>query len=165
MPVVKKKEGQDRPQNNKREVRYDNVLMGPGEYEVTRGSTFVIEIHLRLRDEKDKWWVVTTKELAQTTESVTFRMWSYDEMVDLRKLATKYDTVRRVHMIDHDVLNRLKIQKFLLKWTFDKKNNRLELHHANGVLVDESWDKVRLLQPNILKHIIDEMNIRYEHGG
>jgi hypothetical protein len=164
MPVIEKKDNGSAPKKTN-EVRYDKVLMGPGDYEVTQNSTFEIEIYLRTRSDKDKWWIVTEKKDAKSTEKVVFRMWNYDEMVEMRKLATKYDPIRRVHMIDHDVLNRLKIQRFMKSWTFDKSNSRLELHHVNRVMVDESWDKVRLLQPNILTHIIEEMNRRYEYGG
>lgn len=166
MPTIGRKKNVPPVRGEKKEARHDKVLMGPGDYEVTKGSTFTIEVYLKQRSEKDNWWIVTTdKEEAITIEEVTFRMWSYDEMVEMRKLSTKYDQVRRVHMIDHDVLNRLKIQRFMKKWTFDRNNPRLELHHVNGVMVDEAWAKVKLLQPNILKYIIDEMNERYEFGG
>lgn len=165
MPKIQEKAGAPKPRGQKQEVRHDVVLMEPGEYEVTRSSTFTIKVPLCRRAEDDGWWVVAKPEAAEVTEEVVFRMWGYDEMVEMRKLATKYDTVRRVHMIDHDVLNRLKMQRFMLSWTFDKENKRLELHHIGGVLSDETWDKVRRLQTNILKHIIDEMNERYEFGG
>jgi hypothetical protein len=166
MPIIKQKEGVPEPRGEKKEARHDKVLMGPGEFEVTRNSTFMLEIPLKPRADGDRWWVVVENiGEAVRVEEVVFRMWCYDEMVEMRKLATKYDQVRRVHMIDHDVLNRLKIQRFMKSWTLDKDNPRLELHHVNGILVDEAWEKVRLLQPNILKYIIDEMNIRYEFGG
>jgi hypothetical protein len=165
MPTIQPKEGMPLPRGQQKQVRVDKVLMGPGEYEVKRSSKFKIEIYLRPRSDDDRWWVVCKKEEATVTEEAVFRMWTYDEMIEMRKLATKYDQIRRVHMIDHDVLNMLKMQRFLLSWTFDKNNPRLELHHVNGVMVDESWEKVRLLQPNILKHLMEEMNIRYEFGG
>ena len=164
MPVIEPKKGVPKPRGQK-EARYDKALMGPGEYEVTRSSTFTVRMHLSRRDKNDPWWVLVEENGAETTEEVVFRMWSYDEMVELRKMATKYDTVRRVHMIDHDVLNRLKMQRFMLSWTFEKDNPRLELQHVNGVLTDETWAKVTRLQTNILKHIIEQMNERYEFGG
>ena len=164
MPTIKPKPGAQKPRGEKQEVRHDRVLMEPGEYEVTRSSTFTVKVPLRRRAEDDKWWIVVD-ENAEVTEEAVFRMWSYDESVELRKLATKYDTVRRVHMIDHDVLNRLKMQRYLLSWTFDKDNPRLELHHLNGVLSDETWVKVKRLQPNILEYLIKQMNDKYEFGG
>jgi hypothetical protein len=166
MPVIQKKQGAPKPRGEKDAVRHDRVLMEPGEYEVTRSSTFTIRVPLRLRSEEERWWVVVEDDSSvELTEEVVFRMWTYDEMVEMRKLATKYDTVRRVHMIDHDVLNRLKMQRFMVSWTFDRSNPRLELHHVNGVMSDETWVKVTKLQTNILKYIIEQMNERYEFGG
>lgn len=164
MPVIQEKEGA-KPKGGKKEARHDVVLMEPGEYEVTKQSTFTIKVPLRRRV-GDKWWIVVENEdQAETVEEVVFRMWSYDEMTEMRKLATKHDQVRQVHMIDHDVLNRLKIQRFMISWTFDSDNPRLELHHVNGVLTDETWEKVKLLQTNILRYIIEQMNERYEFGA
>lgn len=160
MPTIEKKKDQ-RPVRGVKEARYDQAIMEPGEYEVTRESTFTIRIPLKQNE--DKWWVVVTD--SDNVQEVVFRMWSYDEMVELKKMATKYDGVRRIHMIDNDILNRLKIQRFMLSWTFESNNDRLELHHVNGVLSDETWTKVTKLQTNILKYIIDEMNERYEFGG
>lgn len=164
MPVIQEKKGAPKPRGGKQAPRRDRVLMEPGEYEVTKGSVFTIEVPLRRRQD-DSWWVVVDREDAEVVEEVEFRMWTYDEMVEMRKLATKYDQLRRVHMIDNDELNRLKIQRFMQSWTFDKDNPRLELHHVNGVLSDEAWNKVKMLQTNILKYIIDEMNKRYEFGA
>ena len=62
MPVIKKKEGLPEPRGNKNEARYDKVLMGPGEYEVTRSSSFKIIVYLKPRSEEDTWWIITTKE-------------------------------------------------------------------------------------------------------
>jgi len=165
MPTIKPKPGAPRPRGQQQEPRHDVVLMEPGDYEVTRESTFTVKVPLRHRSEEDKWWVVVEPDEAEVTEEAVFRMWEYDEMVEMRKLATKYDQVRRVHMIDHDVLNRLKVQRFMVSWTFGRGNPRLQLHHQNGVLTDESWAAVKRLQTNILKHLIDEMNERYEFGG
>ena len=162
MPTIEPKPGAQKPRVQN-EVRHDKVLMGPGEYEITRNSTFTIK--LPLKKNEDKWWVLVTESESETVEEVTFRMWTYDEMVELRKLATKYDPIRRVHMIDHDVLNRLKMQRYMLTWTFEKKNQRMELHHVGGVLSDETWAKVTRLQTNLLKYIIEQMNERYEFGG
>lgn len=163
MPTVQKKENQKPVRGASREPRYDQAIMEPGEYEVTRESTFIVRIPLKMN--ADRWWVVVSEEISECVHEVVFRMWSYDEMVELKKMATKYDGVRRVHMIDNDILNRLKIQRFLLSWTFESENQRLELQHVNGVLTDETWKRVARLQTNILKHIIEEMNERYEYGG
>ena len=98
-------------------------------------------------------------------ETVEMRMWTYDESVELRKMATTYDQMKRLHMIDQDALNRLKLQKFLLSWSFGEENERLVLHHQNNTLTDESWKKVVSLYPNILEFIIQQMNAVYEYNG
>jgi hypothetical protein len=98
-------------------------------------------------------------------ETVTFRMWSYDEMVEMRKMATTYDQIKRIHMIDHDALNQLKVQRLMIDWTFGKDNPRLKLHHVNGVLVDEAWAAFKRLQSNIISFIFDRMNRVYELNG
>jgi hypothetical protein len=163
MPTITPKRGAQKPRGQKSEVRHDKVLMQPGEYEVTKSSTFTIK--LPLKKNKENWWVLVSENDAETVEEVVFRMWTYDEMVELRKLATKYDPIRRVHMIDHDLLNRLKMQRYLLSWTFEKVNQRMELHHVGGVISDETWVKVKRLQTNLLKYLIEQMNERYEFGG
>lgn len=165
MPTVKPKPGAPKPRGQQQDPRYDKVLMEPGKYEVTRQSTFTVRVPLKRRSEEDGWWLVVKEDESEVVEQVVFRMWEYDEMVEMRKLATKYDQVRRVHMIDHDVLNRLKVQRFMVSWTFGNDNPRLQLHHQNGVLTDESWMAVKKLQTNILSHLIQEMNEKYEFGG
>jgi hypothetical protein len=164
MPAVKANR-KSRPEIGDGGPRYDRVLMKPGKYEVTEDSLFTIRIPLAQR-KGERWWVVVSDvNAAETVEDVVFRMWTYDEMIELRKLSTKYDNLRRVHTIDHDMMNRMKIQRFMVRWSFGDNNPRLELKHVQGVLSDECWKAVTKLQTNILKHIIEEMNERYEYGG
>ncbi|MHA2067465.1 MAG: hypothetical protein ACXABY_24120 [Candidatus Thorarchaeota archaeon] len=167
MPEIQAKKNTQPIRGQSNVPRHDKALMEAGEYEVTKSTTFTIEIPLAKRENESGkiLWAVVTEEYADTTEEVVFRMWSYNEMIQLRKLATKYDQLRRVHMIDHDELNRLKIQRLMQSWTLDANNPRLELHHLNGVLSDETWEKVTRVQPTILRYIIEKMNERYEYGG
>ena len=164
MPTVQRKEGGRNP-HQKREVRHDKVLMSAGTYEVSDDSVFTVKVPLRQSDDENEWWVLTNEDEAEVIEEVVFRMWTYDEMVDMRKMSTQYDQLRRVHMIDHDSMNRLKMQRLLKAWTFGKNNPRLQIHHVGGVMTDESWDAVKHLQPNILRYLIEQMNERYEFGG
>ena len=87
MPTIQEKKGAPKPRGQNPAVRHDKVLMQPGEYEVTKSSTFTLR--LPLRKNEDNWWVVVSEDEAETVEEVVFRMWAYDEMVELRKLATK----------------------------------------------------------------------------
>ena len=143
--------------------RVDEALMGPGKYEVTKETRFKVVMNLR---EKDGRWIIMTGPGKGTEQhEAVFRMWSYDEMVELRKMATQYDATKRMHMIDNDNLNRFKVQRLMVSWTFDRDNPRLRLQHANGVMTDESWTAFASLQPNISTHILDEMNKVYELNG
>jgi len=143
--------------------RTDEKLMNPGKYEITRDTTFTVTIHSKEKD--GRWIIMNGAGKGIDTNTVVFRLWGYEEMIELRKMATNYDAQKRVHMIDNDALNRLKIQRLMVSWTFDRDNPRLKLWHANGVLVDEAWKAFTVLQPNLITYIIDEMNKVYEFNG
>jgi len=148
----------------KEEDRVDVRLMQPGKYEVSPDDTFTIDIYLQI---KEKRWILVEESEEEDVfhEEVVMKMWTYNDSVELRKMATSYDQMKRLHMIDQDSLNRLKIQKFLVSWTFGRDNERLKLHHHNKTLTDESWAAVSKLQPNILEYIIQKMNAVYEYNG
>lgn len=143
--------------------RVDEKLMPAGKYEITSSTNFDVNIYLKPLD--GRWILMAGSGKGIDTHKVVFRMWTYDEMVELKKLATNYDQQKRIHMIDQDNLRRLKVQKLLVSWTFDRENPRLKLHHVQGVLTDESWAAVKSLQPNILTYIMDEMDKVYELNG
>jgi len=145
------------------ESRIDTSIQSYGKFEVTPDQTFSFEIILK--QHKGRWIILDKDVAGSEIHKVTFRIWSYDEMIDLRKRALIYDSVKRIHSIDNDLLNRLKIQKLLVNWTFDKDNPRLKLIHVNGVLVDESWMAFTRLSPNISERIINEMNLVLDYGG
>lgn len=143
--------------------RIDESLMSPGKYEIILENTISIDLHL-LR--KQKRWIALENETEETEEhQVVFRMWTYDEMIDMRKMATSYDPLKRMHLVDNDHLNRLKIQRLLVSWTLDRENPRLKLLHVNGVLADEGWQAFKRLQPNIITCILEEMNKVLEFGA
>ena len=163
MPVIQSKlETSSQPVENAQN-RVDEKLMKPGKYEITPDVTFTVNIYAK---EKDGHWILMAGPgRGIDVNSIVFRMWTYDEMVEMRKMATSYDATKRVHMIDNDALNRLKIQRLMLSWTFDKDNPRLRIQHVNGVLTDEGWKAFVSLQPNFCSFIIDEMNKVYEYNG
>lgn len=143
--------------------RVDEKLMGPGKYEITRDTLFTVNVHMKPLD--GRWILMAGAGKGIDSHKVVFRMWTYDEMVDMKKMATNYDQMKRVHMIDNDALNRFKLQKLIVSWTLDRENPRLKLHHVQGVLTDEAWNAVKTLQPNILTYIMEEMNKVYEFNG
>ncbi len=146
-----------------RGLRLDEKLMKPGKYEVIPENTFKIDVNLMLKG--NRWVVVDGTGRGVECNEVIFRMWSYDEMIELKKMATTFDPTKRLHMVDNDLLNRLKVQKLLVSWTLDRDNPRLRVAHVNGVLTDESWVAFTKLQPNIVTYILDEMNRVYEYNG
>jgi len=160
MPKVRAKDATEKAA----QTRVDVQVMEPGKYEVPDGATFDVKLHLAERD--GRWIVMAGPGKGVQEETVVFRMWRYHEAVELRKKATTYDRLRRMHVVDHDALNRLKVQKYLLSWTLDRDNPRLALHRVNGVLTDESWDRFsKSLYPGIATTVIDEMNKVYELNG
>ena len=154
------------PQSQRRKdespQRLDVRLMKPGKYETNHNATFTVDVYLRRADKR--WVVMSGPGEGIEHEEVVFRLWGYDEMVEMRKMATTYDQKKRLHMIDHDLLNRLKIQRLLVSWTFGVGNQRLKLHHVNGVMVDESWDAFKNLSTNIIEYIAARMNDVYERN-
>lgn len=155
------------PASGSEELRVDERLQGPGKYELEDDETFRVEFYVRRRDKR--WTIVANPAVRDKSVEkhwVEFRMWNYEEAVELRKKATVYDTQKRVHLLDHDMLNRLKIQRLMRRWSFGDDNPRLRLLHVNGVLVDESWDAFRKrLHPNIAAHIVDQMNLVLDFNG
>ena len=155
-----------KPEQQKPEMvgpRVDEKLARPGKYEITPDTTFKVEVHLKEKD--GRWILMMGKGKDIESHEVVFRMWNYNEMVELKKLATSYDSTKRMHMIDNDALNRFKVQRMMMSWSFDRDNSRLRLFHVNGVMTDESWKAVSSLQPNILSHILEEMNNVLEFNG
>ena len=143
--------------------RVDERLMKPGKYEITPATTFTILIHAK--DKDGRWVLMMGPGKGIETNSVVFRVWHYNEMIEMRKMATSYDSQKRIHMIDNDALNRLKVQRLMVSWTFDKDNPRIRIQHQNGILTDESWDAFTNLQPNFISYILDEMNKVLELNG
>jgi len=144
-------------------ARVDEQIMPPGNYEVTEEHTFDVDVYLKKNGKR--WIVVRGEGKGIEVEKVVFRAWNYDEMVDLKKRATTYDPTRRVHIIDQDALNQLKVQKLLVSWTFGDNNPRLKIHRVQGVLTDESWASFKRLQTNIIDYIFGKMNEVLDYNG
>ncbi len=134
----------------------------PGKYEISSESDFTIEVHLKKY--KGRWILMNGSDDTTDDHSVVFRMWTYNEMVEMKKMATSYDLRKKVHEIDNDLLNRLKIQRLMKSWTFGRDNKNLEIQHAGGTMTDESWVAFTKLQPNIAQYILDEMNMVLEYN-
>ena len=144
------------------QIDVSKAISLPGKYEVSPDQTF--SVTLTVVEHKGKWIPVERTMKGSEDHVVTFRVWTFDEMVDLRRKATSYDPVKRASMLDDDLFNRLKVQKLLLSWSFGRDNPRLAIHHVNGVLTDESWKAFTNLSAPIAERIISEMNAVLEYG-
>ena len=141
----------------------DEQIMLPGKYEVTPEHTFRVNLFV---EQVENRWVVREKMNKNCEHHwVEFRMWTFAEEIELRKLATTYDPLKRLHFVDHDMLNRLKVQRLMKEWTFQNENERLHLHHVNGVLTDECYKNFQGLFANIVRAIIEGMNGVLEYNG
>ena len=138
------------------------LLAQPGKYEVTENDSFTVKVPVKLKENR---WVISDEPFGVEVIEVVFRMWTFDEAVELKRLSLKYDPDKRIHFVDNDQLNQMKIRKLLRSWTFDKENPRLRLLHQAGVLTDEGWNAFRKLHPNIATFIIDQMNQVLEYNG
>lgn len=157
---------QAKPEKNKPVQKHDRVderLMEPGDYEVTPETTFDVDI--KLKKVGTRWAIMASDGVDVVNHKVVFRLWNYNEMVEMRKMSMNFDSTRRVHMIDNDALNRLKVQKLLVSWTFGDDNPRLKLHHVQGVLTDEAWGVFKRLQANIISYILERANNVFEYNG
>ena len=164
MPTIEAKDVPKRVEQiiDNKEQRVDEQLLPPGKYEITPESKFKIEFWLKKVDDR---WVFAQKGRDAIKEEVTFRMWTYDEMIDIRRKANSYDQLKRMYWVDVDMMNRMKVQKLLTSWTLDRENPRLKIHHVGGVMTDESWKVFTRLQPNISRYIIDKANEILEYNG
>jgi hypothetical protein len=146
--------------------RIDEQISKEGKYELTDNDTFRIEIYLT---EKDKRWIIVDKPLGKTDgvkeHWVDFRMWTFEEEIGLKKQATNYDPLKRIHFMDNDLLNRLKVQRLMKAWSFEKDNSRLKLLHVNGILSDESYLSFTKLFPSIIRFVLERMNNVLEYNG
>lgn len=142
----------------------DTALTTPGKYEVTPETTFKVEL---LLVNKDGRYVIVSDSEQEGVEKhwVEFRMWTFDEEVELRKMAMQFDENRRMHFMDNDRLNMIKLRRLIKAWSFENVGPRYKLLHVNGVLADESWNIVRKLFPSITTAIIVGMNNVLEFNG
>jgi hypothetical protein len=164
MPVLESKKSAVKPRRETAKgPRVDEAIMEPGDYEVTPDTTFGIDLYLKRQG--NRWIIQGGPGKDVQKETVTMRLWDYDEMVELRKMSTAYDASKRMHIVDHDVLNRLKAQKLFVSWTFQDRNKRIVLHKRQGAMTDESWEKFKKLSPNIIKYLFEKMNEVYEYNG
>ena len=100
MMTVQPKPNQQRPEIPQKKENIALSIMPPGKYEVTPSQTF--EVILYVREYKGRW-VVCDRSTSSTVEhKAVFRVWTFDEMVELRRRATNYDPSKRSNITDND---------------------------------------------------------------
>jgi hypothetical protein len=162
--ITSAKGDDEKPQKSFNAVgdRLDEKLSGPGKYVVTKENLFRIRFSLINRN--DRWVIVKAGTAGAEEHWVEFRMWTFNEEVELRKMSTQFDPLKKIHIIDNDFLNRLKIQRLLKSWSFEEQNPKLKLLHVNGILSDEGWQSFTSLFPNIVRFVLESMNAVLEFG-
>ena len=89
---------------------------------------------------------------------VKFKMWTYEQELEWKNESTEYDSTKRVHTLNADKLNEIKIRNLILKWSFGEKQDSLKLFHVNDLLTDESLKVFYSLYPSVVRYIVEGMN-------
>jgi hypothetical protein len=144
--------------------RIDSTIREAGKFELKKNESFTI--NFGLVDFEGRWLLAKENE-GEGIEScwVKFKMWSFEEEVSLKSQATQWDSQKRMHTLNNDFFNRLKIQKLLVDWSFSKDNATFKLHRVQNTLTDESFGAFLKLHRNICSHIIENMNRVLEYNG
>ncbi len=162
MVVQAKKKVEAKKVNNA--PRIDSALREAGKFELRKDDYFTLRFGLVIFENR---WLLAKEEEGEGIETcwVKFKMWSFEEEVSLKSQATQWDGQKRMHSLNHDFFNRLKIQKLLLDWSFSQENETFKLHRVQNSLTDESFGAFLRLHRNICSHIIDNMNRVLEYNG
>lgn len=141
---------------------FADSLRGPSRYFVKPDSTFRVVFGVFERDGRLIPCGADTEGCEQ--HWIEFRIWNFKEETQLKKMCSEFDTVNRVHKIDNDKLDRLKVQKLFVNWSFGEKDPDLVLHPINGIMPDADVEKFFSLYPAIIHHLLDCMNLVLEGG-
>ena len=129
-------------------------------YEVRPDSVFYIKFGVVPRDGRMLVIPEDDVDFEKDAEKhwVKFKMWSYEQELEWKNDATEYDNSKRVHTLNADKLNEIKIRNLLLDWSFGEKEDSLKLFHINEILTDESLKVFNRLFPTIVRYIVERMN-------
>ena len=134
-------------------------------YEVKPTDTFKLEFGLL--PQENRIIVVNQDIMNKQIENhyVIFKMWTYKQELEWKSSSTTFDLTQKIHVLDSDKYNEFKIRNLLSEWSFTEFDENLKLLHINGYLVDESYVKFTNLYPNVIQHIINQMNGILEFNG
>lgn len=134
-------------------------------YEVKPESHFIVKFGIM---EQDGRIIVTDEDMLESRIEkhwVKFRMWTYAEELDIKSKATEFDSTKKVHLLNNDKLNEIKIRTLIQDWSFSQSDASLKLLHINNYLSDEGLKIVYSLYPTIIRYIINRMNEVLEFNG
>jgi len=140
-----------------------DVPIYKAKWQLQDNETFRIRFNLNEVEKKRITLRLDETKNSNTVEHwVEFKMWDYNTMIAMRKLATKYHKESGSFYVDHDHFNDLKIKNLLVDWSFGQVDAQMKLQHHNNVLTDDSFKMFRSLYPWIVSAIVNKMNIILE---
>jgi len=159
------KESEPKPEPKKESKK--SAKKNLSKYEVGPDSSFMVEFGILAKDDR---YVIMDKDEVKMTKGAEshwakFKMWTYEQELDWKNEATEFDSTKRVHMLNTDKLNEIKLRNLILNWSFSEADNSLKMLHVNGVLADESLKVFYSIYPSIARHIVDGMNDVLEFNG
>lgn len=129
-------------------------------YEVKPETYFYVKFGIV--SQEDRWVVIDEEDVSVTKKAeshwVKFKMWNYAQELDWKNQATEFDNSKRMHTLNTDKLNELKIRNLLVDWSFAEDEDSLKMLHVNDLLCDESFKVFYSLYPGIIRHIVSKMN-------
>ncbi|GAG98913.1 unnamed protein product, partial [marine sediment metagenome] len=74
------------------------------------------------------------------------------EEVELRKLATSFDSQLNIFRTDGDVLFRERLRRLLREWSLSDEDEELKIDSVQGLLVDKAMNVIyKKLHPKIFR--------------
>ena len=154
----------NKQQNNKQTD--ENKIKSPEKpkiytkYEVTPDSVFYIKFGIVPKDGRIIVIPEDDVDFEKNAEAhwVKFKMWTYEQELEWKNQATEYDSIKRIHALNSDKLNEIKLRNLLVSWSFGEKEDSLKLFHIGGLLTDESLKTFYSLYPVVVRYIVECMN-------
>lgn len=166
MKITSAKQEDLRPQQNMdvpgQPRGYFDELRAKSRYCVKPDSIFRVNFGLLERDGR----IIPCDVNVQGCEQhwIEFRIWNYKEEMELKKLCSEFDTTHRIHKIDNDKLDRLKVQKLFRAWSLGEKEPDFKINTINGIVPDADMEKFYSLFPAVIHYLLDCMNLVLEGG-
>ena len=129
-------------------------------YEVTPDSVFYVKFGIVPKDGRILVIPEDEVDFEKNAEAhwVKFKMWNYEQELEWKNKSTEYDATKRIHALNTDKLNEIKLRNLLVSWSFGEKEDSLKLFHIGSLLTDESLKVFYSLYPVVVRYIVESMN-------